>query len=91
LAKDRPLLSVVLAGFPDLAMQSKDALAFDNADEVKAAYAGAKGGIIRFIRTDDGTQTGEIKLDTRPVFDGMSAAHGKLFVALMDGRVLCLK
>jgi hypothetical protein len=82
---------LVLAGFPDLAMQSKDALAFDNADEVKAAYAGTKGGIIRFIRTDDGAQTGEIKLDTRPVFDGMSAAHGKLFVALTDGRVLCLK
>ena len=37
------------------------------------------------------SQTGEIKLDTRPVFDGMSAAHGKLFVALKDGRVLCLK
>jgi len=36
-------------------------------------------------------RTNMIKLDTRPVFDGMSAAHGKLYVALKDGRVLCLK
>ena len=54
-------------------------------------YAGQKGGLIRFVSTADGKQTGEIKLDTRPAFDGMSAAHGRLFVVLNDGRVLCLK
>ena len=82
---------LVLAGIPDLAKKSNGVLAFENPDEVKAAYAGAKGGLIRFVNTEDGSQTGEIKLDTRPVFDGMSAAHGKLYVALKDGRVLCLK
>ena len=84
--------NLVLAGIPDLAKKSEGGvLAFENPDEVKAAYAGTKGGLIRFVSTEDGSQTGEIKLDTRPVFDGMSAAHGKLYVALKDGRVLCLK
>ena len=83
--------SGVLAGFPDMAKKRDGVLAFDNADEVKAAYAGEKGGLIGFVRTEDGTQTGEIKLDSHPVFDGVSAVHGKIFVALMDGRVICLK
>lgn len=82
---------VVLAGFPDLAQKNKEELSFENANEVKAAYAGTKGGLIRFISTEDGSQTNEIKIDSRPVFDGVSAAHGKLFIALMDGRVMCLK
>jgi len=82
---------MVLAGIPDLAKRNSNELAFDNADEVQAAYSGSKGGIIRFVNTTDGTQTGEIKLGTRPVFDGLAAAHGKLFIALKDGRLQCLK
>jgi len=65
------------------------AQAESGADLIKAS--GVKGGFIRFVSPEDGSQTGEIKLDTRPVFDGMSAAHGRLFIALKDGRVLCLK
>ena len=82
---------MVLAGIPDLAKRNSNELAFDNADEVQAAYSGSKGGIIRFVNTTDGTQTEEIKLGTRPVFDGLAAAHGKLFIALKDGRLQCLK
>ena len=82
---------LVLAGIPDLAERNANDLAFDNTDEVQAAYAGSKGGVIRLMNTADGSQTAQIQLDTRPVFDGMSAAHGKLFIALKDGRLQCLK
>jgi hypothetical protein len=32
-----------------------------------------------------------MKLEAVPVFDGMIAAGGRLFLATTDGRVLCLR
>jgi hypothetical protein len=37
----------------------------------------------------DGTQVSELKLESLPVWDGMSSAYGKLFVATADGKVIC--
>ena len=28
-------------------------------------------------------------LNSSPVFDGLAAAEGKLFIAMMDGSVIC--
>jgi len=29
------------------------------------------------------------KLEAPPAFDGMSAAHGRLYMATLDGKVIC--
>ncbi len=46
--------------------------------------------VLRTIAAADGKTIAEIKLDCEPVFDGMAAAHGRLFLSLKDGSVLCL-
>ena len=56
---------------------------------VLAALAGQRGGRLSMISTADGTKTCEIKLDSPPVFDGMSAADGKVLISLRNGRVAC--
>jgi outer membrane protein assembly factor BamB len=48
-----------------------------------------EGGMLLVLSAKDGKKLNEIKLDHTPVFDSMSAAQGKLFMATMDGKLLC--
>ena len=41
------------------------------------------------MSADTGEKLAEYKLDSFPVFDGMSLADGKLFMSLKDGTVAC--
>ena len=50
----------------------------------------AKGGLLHVVSCRDGGTLGGAKLDSPPVWDGMSAAAGRLFVPLEDGSVVCL-
>ncbi len=58
--------------------------------EQAAALAGEKGGRLRVVSAADGTMQAEMALDAPPVFDGMIAAAGRLYVACLDGTVRCL-
>ena len=42
------------------------------------------------VSADGGEKLAEHRLDAPPVFDGMAAAGGRLLLATVDGRVLCL-
>jgi len=53
-------------------------------------YEGRKGGLLCAVDKANGERLAEVKLPTSPVFDGMIAADGRLFLALKDGRVLCM-
>ena len=41
------------------------------------------------VSTESGEKLSELKLQASPVFDGMAAAEGKLFIVTMDGTVVC--
>lgn len=47
-------------------------------------------GLLMAIATADGSVRGEMPLDRPPVFDGMAAAGGRLYLSLEDGSVACL-
>ena len=53
------------------------------------AYEGKMGSVLRFVSIADGKTIAERNLPGLPVFDGMSAAGGRLYVSTTDGRVLC--
>jgi hypothetical protein len=61
----------------------------DAADPL-AAYEGRKGAILRAVSAADGKTLSDLELDVPPVWDGLIAAEGRLFVALADGSVTCL-
>jgi len=71
--------AVYLAGPPDLL----------STDDPHAALAGEKGGRLVVLAAADGTQQAECELQSPPVFDGLAAAGGRLYMATMDGKVLC--
>ena len=42
------------------------------------------------VSASDGTELAQYRLDCSPVFDGMVAAGGRLYVSLQDGRLVCM-
>lgn len=61
------------------------------ADDPHAAYEGRLGGMIVFYNADNGEKIAEHKLDAPVSWDGMAAAHGRLFAATTAGRLLCFE
>jgi len=58
--------------------------------EAMASIEGRRGARLWAVNKADGKRLSEMKLDCAPVFDGMIAAHGKLYISTVDGKVLCL-
>lgn len=54
-----------------------------------AAYRGEQGGRLLAISRNDGKPLSEYSLEAQPVFDGLAAANGQVFVALENGTVAC--
>ncbi len=80
---------LIVAGPPSLVQKHKDGLSFSNPDEGLAALQGKKGGVLNIVARTDGGKLSSLDLASPPVFDGMSAAYGRLFVAAIDGSVTC--
>jgi len=59
-------------------------------DEPYAVYEGKKGGVLCVVSAGDGKNVFEYKLDSPPVWDGIAAAHGRIYVSSTDGSVSCL-
>jgi len=62
----------------------------DESRETKNEGRGEKGGLLYAVSTADGTELSQYRLDSSPVFDGMAAAYGRLYVSMEDGSLLCL-
>ncbi|MHC4432907.1 MAG: hypothetical protein ACYTBS_13785, partial [Planctomycetota bacterium] len=59
-------------------------------DDPMAAFEGRAGAVLRAHSTTDGDLLAEHKLQCPPVFDGLIAAGGRLYMSLEDGTVLCV-
>ncbi len=88
--------TLFVAGPPALVDEEK---AFDTIDspETKAllaaqrdAWEGKKGGILIAVSAGDGKGLAQYRLDAPPVWDGMIAAGGRLYLSDTAGRVICL-
>jgi outer membrane protein assembly factor BamB len=55
----------------------------------QAAWEGRKGGLLRVVSAADGEKIAEYNLESVPVWDGMAAANGRLYLATNDGKVVC--
>ena len=48
-----------------------------------------QGAVLMAISAADGKKLAEYTLDASPVFDGLAAARGRLYLAATDGKVIC--
>jgi len=60
------------------------------AEDPLAAIAGRRGARLWAVAAESGKKLQEYKLDALPVFDGLIAAGGRLYVSTRTGEVICL-
>jgi outer membrane protein assembly factor BamB len=70
-----------VAGDPDV-IDPKDPL---------AAFQGRKGGVLQSFSAADGKAGNPLNIEAPPVFDGLVAAKGRLFMSDQKGQVVCFK
>ncbi len=58
--------------------------------EQSEAYQGKQGALLWAVSTIDGRKLAQYRLRSVPVFDGMAAAGGRLYISTIDAQVLCL-
>ena len=59
------------------------------ADDPLGAFEGRKGGVLCAIDPATGEGTWKCELPAPPVFNGMIAANGRLYISMQDGKVAC--
>ena len=82
---------LAVAGATDVGKKDAKMLAFQNEAEARAGFEGSKGIYLRIVRAADGKKVSETRLPDMPVFDGMSAAGGRLYLSLRNGSVVCFE
>ena len=90
--------NLFLAGPPDVADEEKTyGYVYGANDEIhqqlrrqEQAWQGKEGALIWVINADTGQKHSEHKLQALPVWDGMIAAWGRIYIALKDGSIQCL-
>jgi hypothetical protein len=57
--------------------------------EQDAAYEGKRGALLMGVSTTDGKPVIRLDLSSEPVWDGMAAANGRLYLSTKDGKLHC--
>jgi outer membrane protein assembly factor BamB len=81
--------TLFIAGPPDLLTAGPDRSSSTYLNNAEAAYEGKRGALLDVISTSDGAKLAEQKLKSVPVYDGLAAAYGRLYMATTEGEVLC--
>jgi hypothetical protein len=79
--------SMVLAGDRLFVAGPPDVM---DSDDPMAAFEGRRGAVLRAHSAADGRALTEQRLDSPPVFDGLIAAKGRLYMSLENGTVMCM-
>jgi outer membrane protein assembly factor BamB len=83
-----------VSGPPDIVDEEKEFFAVDDpAVQAKFAEQGAllkgkEGAVMWAVSAANGKKLAEYKLDSLPVWDGMAAANGRLYMTTLKGEVL---
>jgi outer membrane protein assembly factor BamB len=89
--------TVFVSGPPDMVdeeyaferLSQKDSGILDQLKEQDEALDGKRGASLWAVSAENGRMGSELKLESPPVWDGMAVAQSRLFVATVDGKVIC--
>jgi hypothetical protein len=59
-------------------------------DPMADALETERGGRLLAVSTNDGKTLADQELESPPVFDGMAAAKGRLYLSTRSGQVVCM-
>jgi hypothetical protein len=87
--------TIFFAGPPDVVdeeeafRRTRDPEMLAKLAEQDAAFRGEAGGLLWAVSATSGEKRNEYRLDSVPVFDGLIAAGGRLYLVTADGKVTC--
>jgi outer membrane protein assembly factor BamB len=87
--------TLFVAGPPDIVDEEKaffalsDAAVLEQLAEQSALLNGKDGALLWAVSAENGKKLAEYKLDSLPVWDGMIASGGKLYLTNVNGEVSC--
>ncbi|MHC4444948.1 MAG: outer membrane protein assembly factor BamB family protein [Planctomycetota bacterium] len=87
--------TLFVAGPPDVADLPQTINQLDDPEtqkilaEQRASFEGNKGAWLWAVSAADGEKLAEYRLESMPVFDGLAAANGRLYLSTVDGKVQC--
>jgi len=87
--------TLFIAGPPDVLGReevfrgSADADTREKLDERSAAGQDRRGALLWVVGASDGRTQAQYNLQSPPVWDGMAAANGRLYLSTTDGRISC--
>jgi hypothetical protein len=87
--------TIFVAGPPDILSEEETFFTLDDEDvrkkleEQEAILKGKDGSIMWAVDAKTGIKLSEYRLDSLPVWDGMAAANGSIFLSTIDGEVIC--
>jgi outer membrane protein assembly factor BamB len=88
--------TLFVAGPPDVIDEEQVAKALNDPEikkklaEQEAALEGKRGALLAAVNAADGKKLAAYRLDSAPIFDGLAAANGRLYLSTLDGKVICL-
>ena len=88
--------ALIAAGPPDLLNEEPSLADYNNPNVQKAledqdaSVRGEHGALLQYSHVADGTPGIQLPLKEMPVWDGMVAANGQLYLATVNGSVTCL-
>jgi outer membrane protein assembly factor BamB len=83
--------TLFLAGPKDILDESKAGLmGGEPGARQEAAFLGKEGAVLWAVSADDGEKVAECQLASPPIFDGMIAADGRLYLSTIAGEIVCL-
>jgi hypothetical protein len=81
--------TLFLAGPPELLALSDGTTAGQDLAAAAEAYQGRRGALLCAVAADSGQLRSQRSLDSPPVFDGLIAAGGRLYLVTVDGKIHC--
>ena len=81
--------TLLLAGPHEQAELRTGELTLPNLDKAESAFQGRQGAALCLVDAAGGEPLAQYKLESPPVFDGMIAARGRIFISLKDGSLVC--
>jgi hypothetical protein len=90
--------NLFIVGPPDIVDEAETFEKLKNRDvsvdavlaEQDALLNGSEGSLLRVVSAKDGSTISNIQLESLPIWDGMAAARGQLFLSTQNGTVICL-
>ena len=81
--------TLLLAGPPESASVRTSELILSDPHKAEAAFRGRHGAALCLVDATNGESLTRYELESSPVFDGMIAARGRVFLSLEDGSIVC--